>query len=563
MGRSLVAAQAAHQLVGGAIQADQAAVPRQQLARLASSTSAPPPVAITSPLCAASSRHRARSSARKALFAPRAEEVGDAHRPRARSITCVHIHKAPPQAAGATSRPTVVLPVPIKPVRTRLALLAGQDRSSCTLCQIVRARRRRNAPAGPRPAPRPPSPPPPPRPPARRSTSERWYSVAAASPVARSTVGCGETVVGIGFMAARSDDRLAVGHAALDAARRGWCGGGSPPPGARDSRPASSGRRGRGRRAPACRAGAAFSKAGPISTPLTAWMLITAWARRPSRRRSQCTWLPRPTGTPSGDHDDRRRPANRRPGARRRWPRASAPRRRRRGRRRPIRARRRRARPGAGRSTSARDAADGLHIAAHTDTGHGAARPWPRRPRPRAPAVSRALARSATRRRSSRPYLIAPARSAWPGRGRVQGGTTRSRQFSQSRLGMSRATGAPMVRPVDHAAQDLHLVLLDLLAAAATIARLAAGQVAVDHLRGQRQTRGQPLDDGRQRRAVRFPGRQKAKHSAPLSSVCAGSHPLPKVRLLCLRRGRAPKTSIGSLRGKGGWPARSRGARCI
>ena len=43
----------------------------------------------------------------------------------------------------------------------------------------------------------------------------------------------------------------------------------------------------------------ATSKPSPISTPLTAWMLITAWASRASSLRSQWTWLPRPTGTPS------------------------------------------------------------------------------------------------------------------------------------------------------------------------------------------------------------------------------------------------------------------------
>ena len=43
----------------------------------------------------------------------------------------------------------------------------------------------------------------------------------------------------------------------------------------------------------------ATSKPSPISTPLTAWMLITAAASRASSLRSQWTWLPSPTGTPS------------------------------------------------------------------------------------------------------------------------------------------------------------------------------------------------------------------------------------------------------------------------
>ena len=42
----------------------------------------------------------------------------------------------------------------------------------------------------------------------------------------------------------------------------------------------------------------AFSKAGPISTPLTALIARIACAIRPSRRRSHCTCAPRPIGSP-------------------------------------------------------------------------------------------------------------------------------------------------------------------------------------------------------------------------------------------------------------------------
>ena len=70
-------------------------------------------------------------------------------------------------------------------------------------------------------------------------------------------------------------------------------------------------------------------------------------------------------------------------------------------------------------------------------------------------AVSRALERSMTSRTSSCANLSAPARSACPGRRRVTAGggsgtgstlMTRS-QFTASRLGMTSATGAPVVRP--------------------------------------------------------------------------------------------------------------------
>ncbi len=42
----------------------------------------------------------------------------------------------------------------------------------------------------------------------------------------------------------------------------------------------------------------AVANPSPISTPLIAWMLISAAASRPSSLRSQCTWLPRPGGRP-------------------------------------------------------------------------------------------------------------------------------------------------------------------------------------------------------------------------------------------------------------------------
>jgi hypothetical protein len=76
-------------------------------------------------------------------------------------------------------------------------------------------------------------------------------------------------------------------------------------------------------------------------------------------------------------------------------------------------------------------------------------------------AVSRALARSRTFRRSSCPYFTAPARSAWPGRGRVTGARSGPGavaadavstaivrcQFSQSLFETRSAIGAPVVTP--------------------------------------------------------------------------------------------------------------------
>ena len=42
----------------------------------------------------------------------------------------------------------------------------------------------------------------------------------------------------------------------------------------------------------------ATSKPSPISTPFTAWIDMRARASSASSLRSQCTWLPSPTGTP-------------------------------------------------------------------------------------------------------------------------------------------------------------------------------------------------------------------------------------------------------------------------
>ena len=70
-------------------------------------------------------------------------------------------------------------------------------------------------------------------------------------------------------------------------------------------------------------------------------------------------------------------------------------------------------------------------------------------------AVSRADARSSTLRMSVKPNFCAPARSAWPGRGRWTSGTSastghgfiRSSQFLKSRLATWSAMGPPSVRP--------------------------------------------------------------------------------------------------------------------
>ncbi len=87
---------------------------------------------------------------------------------------------------------------------------------------------------------------------------------------------------------------------------------------------------------------------------------------------------------------------------------------------------------------------------------------WATAPSATRAAVSRALARSSTGRASSNPYFCMPARSAWPGRGRVSG-ALRARparvsagtgsalmtccHFGHSVLPIRMATGPPWVSP--------------------------------------------------------------------------------------------------------------------
>ena len=58
--------------------------------------------------------------------------------------------------------------------------------------------------------------------------------------------------------------------------------------------------------------------------------------------------------------------------------------------------------------------------------------------------------------------------------------------------------------PVAQAGEHFHLVGLDLLAGAATVALLAAAQVGVDRLALEHEARRQPGEHGRERRPVRL-----------------------------------------------------------
>ncbi len=197
----------------------------------------------------------------------------------------------------------------------------------------------------------------------------------------------------------------------------------------------------------------ATSKPSPISTPFTAWMLMKAWARRPSSLRSQWTWLPRPTGTPwaiTSITPPRESPAlaaalisamiaASASGSAQRTSEASTSRR----------------WPGVGRRVGSARTGPIWITCEPMSTPR-----WDRRALATAPAatraaVSRAEARSSTLRASSKAYFCMPVRSAWPGRGVVRrcavcpgaGDISSVHLRSHSLLAISIATGEPRVRP--------------------------------------------------------------------------------------------------------------------
>ena len=104
-----------------------------------------------------------------------------------------------------------------------------------------------------------------------------------------------------GAQRARARWRSASSRPAPAAPRRCVMPPSVPPERPRRAPDAVVGRR-RSRRGPASRGVAASSKPSPTSTPLIAWMPISAPASRASSRRSQCTCEPRPGRQPV--HDD-------------------------------------------------------------------------------------------------------------------------------------------------------------------------------------------------------------------------------------------------------------------
>jgi len=200
----------------------------------------------------------------------------------------------------------------------------------------------------------------------------------------------------------------------------------------------------------------AASNPSPSSTPFTAGMDMSAWARRPSSLRSQDTWDPRPTGTPRATTSTI--PPSVSPAAFAASIRAiisrSAS-----GSRHRTRLSSATALSGVGsgrgtRATTPPSSTTWLPIS----TPNASSRIRHRAPAATRATVSRALARSRMSRASRRSYLRTPTKSACPGRGRVTwrrrsspgasaSGAITSCQCSQSRFHTSIATGDPSVSP--------------------------------------------------------------------------------------------------------------------
>ena len=116
-------------------------------------------------------------------------------------------------------------------------------------------------------------------------TSERWLIAVAGSPVVTSTVARARFSDEMGFMAAftRSGSPVVMPPSrppARSVIRRTPVAVGTISSCASEPRER------------------ACCQPSPISTPLIAWIDMSAVARRASSLRSHCTWLPRPGGTP-------------------------------------------------------------------------------------------------------------------------------------------------------------------------------------------------------------------------------------------------------------------------
>ena len=309
----------------------------------------------------------------------------------------------------------------------------------------------------------------------------------------------------------------------------------------------------------------------PNSTPLTMLMLMTAAARAASSRRSQWTYEPSPIGSPwttTSNTPPTVSPFDRASSMRAIIARLGVG----------IRAPKRRgvglvARSGAVRRVHGDAPTSAVNDQHSMPSSRRNARATP--PAATRAAVSRADARSSTSRTSLKPYLSAPARSAWPGRTRVTGVARLlpSSGGGEQLVGLVVGQGLHLHDPrpvlpvavadeqqdrrpkrasVSDAAEDLGSVLLDRLSRAAAVAALPAREVDGQVILGQGQAGRDALDRRAQRRAMRLPGGQEAErgHSAVAARRFAGR--LALARTGSRRRGPRPASPASARAGPSG-----------
>ena len=129
---------------------------------------------------------------------------------------------------------------------------------------------------------------------------------------------------------------------------------------------------------------------------------------------------------------------------------------------------------------------------------------------------------------SSWPYLTTPARSAWPGRGRVTTGrstpaiSAAGSAFDGHRplpvlpvlVGNQQRDRTAGRHAVPDAAQDLRAIGLDGHPPAAAVAGLAPAQLRGDRVEVDREARRHAFENGDERLAVRLAGGEKSQHRA-------------------------------------------------
>ena len=128
---------------------------------------------------------------------------------------------------------------------------------------------------------------------------------------------------------------------------------------------------------------------------------------------------------------------------------------------------------------------------------------------------------------SARPYFATPARSAWPGRGRVTGARFAPFasgsgcgpvnivccQFTQSRFSISIAIGPPMRLAGAHAGEDVGPIRLDRHPPATAVAPLSTPEFTGNAVEVDAKPGGNAFENDDEGAAVRFASSEKSHHA--------------------------------------------------